>query len=63
MLRWHARSGLLWACLDHQPFVEASVHADNAEMVMRIAEAKGLPFTAGETAPDWLHISIGTPPC
>jgi len=51
--------GMLWTRLQYEPFVIATLHSDNAEMVMRVAEARGLPFTAEEAGPDWVHITIG----
>lgn len=55
--------GMLWShVLEREPATaSATVHADCAEMVMRIAEARGLPFTA-ESAGDWLHVTIGGAP-
>jgi hypothetical protein len=41
-------------CLDHQ-----TVTAANAEMVIRLAEAKGLPFRADALGDGWLSVSIG----
>lgn len=56
--------GMLWQKLEHDPRgVEATLTVECAEMVMRIAEAKGLPFTA-EPAGDsgeWLWVTIGHP--
>ena len=37
---------------------EATIHADNAEMVMRIAEARGLEFTADPLGGDWLRVRL-----
>jgi|HubBroStandDraft_2_1064218.scaffolds.fasta_scaffold54488_3 hypothetical protein len=56
--------GQLWERLERHPEgIAATVLAASAEMVMRIAEAKGLPFTA-EPAGDsgeWLWVTIGSP--
>ena len=56
-------AGALWAHLEHEPYVAKTVHADNAEMVMRIAEALKLPFSAepssGQWADEWLDVTIG----
>jgi hypothetical protein len=38
--------GLLWARIDDFGEVESCVHADMAELVMRLAESRGLPFRA-----------------
>ena len=54
-------AGMLWADLEHLPGVTVSIHADNAEMVMRIAEARGLPFSAEPVGEDWLRVTIGSP--
>lgn len=50
--------GLLWEQLEHGP-AEVTVHADCAEMVIRIAEARGLPFSAEPVDGEWLFVSIG----
>jgi hypothetical protein len=54
--------GMLWAGLVRDGYAEASVHADCAEMIIRIAEATGLPFTADPVGDDWLHVTIGREP-
>ena len=51
--------GMLWAHLEHMGCAEATVHADCAEMIMRIAEAKQLPFLATTIDGDWIHVVIG----
>ena len=53
--------GHLWArVLECEPApVREMVHADCAEMVMRIAEARGLPFSAEPVGDDWLSVCIG----
>jgi len=52
--------GMLWERLEREFPVRATVHADCAEMVMRIAEARELPFTAQPLGDDWLAVTIGT---
>lgn len=52
-------AGALWAHLEHEPYVAKTVHVDNAEMVMRIAEALRLPFTAEPAGDPWIHVTIG----
>lgn len=57
-------AGALWAHLEHEPYVAKTVHADNAEMVMRIAEALNLPFSAEPLGAEWdgsewLAVTIG----
>lgn len=37
---------------------ERTVHPDNAEMVMRIAEATGCTFTAQEVEGDWVLVTL-----
>jgi hypothetical protein len=51
--------GILWSGIKHTGCAEATVHADCAEMVIRIAEAKGLRFTAEAIDETWLHVTIG----
>ena len=53
--------GILWQRLETEPSVRATINARNAEMVMRIAEAKGLPFAAEPLTDEWLSVSIGAP--
>jgi hypothetical protein len=55
-------AGFLWERLGrdgslHQPLA----HASNAEMFIRFAEAKGLPFKAEPVNDEWISITIGTP--
>lgn len=52
-------AGALWAHLEHEPYVAKTVHADNAEMVIRIAEALRLPFSADLVGDEWLAVTIG----
>jgi hypothetical protein len=56
-------AGALWAHLEHEPYVAKTVHMDNAERVMRIAEVLHLPFTAhpaaGRWADEWIDVTIG----
>lgn len=51
--------GMLWARLEYEPVVQATVHADTAEMVIRIAEARDVPFSAEQLDGDWLEVTIG----
>ena len=54
--------GLLWAEAERLVVpgdsYECTIHANNAEMVMRIAEARGLTFTAEPLGDDWLAIRL-----
>ena len=51
--------GMLWARLSYEDCFSATIHADNAEMVMRVMEAKGVAFTASPLGEDWLTVMIG----
>lgn len=52
--------GMLWERLQRAVVpVTATVHADCAEMVMRLAEAHSLPFTAKSLGGDWVGVTIG----
>lgn len=54
-------AGILWRRLEVEEGVEMTVRADNAEMVMRMAEARGVPFTADPTEDgEWLFVRLGT---
>ncbi len=37
---------------------ERTVHANNAEMIMRIAEATGCTFSAQEVVGDWVVVTL-----
>jgi hypothetical protein len=55
--------GMLWEQTERAVVpVQATVHADCAEMVIRIAEARGVPFTAEPIGDDWLAVTIGVKP-
>jgi hypothetical protein len=51
--------GMLWARLDHEDRFSATIHADNAEMILRVMEAKGVSFTASPLDENWLAVTIG----
>lgn len=64
--------GIIWQTTAVEPGWAGIVHEDNAEMLIRIAEARQMPFRgepAGPvTLPDgevvdsgWLHVVIGRP--
>ena len=54
--------GMLWQELERHPEgVTTHVLPANAEMVMRIAETLGLPFSAEPLGEEWLLVTIGTP--
>lgn len=52
-------AGILWQRLETEPFVQGAITARNAEMVMRIAESRGLPFSAEPLTGQWLSVTIG----
>ena len=54
-------AGQIWERLEQSGYAERLVTTSNAEMVMRIAEAKGLPFSAEDVGYDWLQVRIGHP--
>lgn len=41
--------------------VDATVHASNAEMIMRMCEALKFRFTAEPAGEDWLHVTLTSP--
>lgn len=51
--------GMLWARLEHEDRFSATIHADNAEMILRVIEAKGVSFTASPLGEDWLAVTVG----
>lgn len=57
-----AEIGMLWQRLVHGEIpVQATIHSTNAEMMMRIAEAKGVQFSAELTDYDeWLFVTFFT---
>lgn len=55
-------AGQLWERIERDGFAEKLVHAENAEMVMRIAEARGLTFTAEDAGDGWLHVALAPAP-
>lgn len=50
--------GMLWARLDHEDRFSATIHADNAEMVLRVMEAKDVSFAASPLGEDWLAVTV-----
>ncbi|MFC3986491.1 hypothetical protein [Streptosporangium jomthongense] len=50
--------GMLWRSLELTGHAHGLAYARAAEMVMRMAEAKNLPFTAQITG-DWAEVTIG----
>ena len=50
--------GVMWQRLQTDDSCEMTVHASNAEMVMRVAEATGRTFTAEHLDEDWIVVSF-----
>jgi hypothetical protein len=53
--------GRLWEQLKVDGPVEQTVHACNAEMVLRLAEATGRAVTADPLDDEWLHARFDAP--
>jgi hypothetical protein len=53
-------AGQLWERLERDGMAAQLVHAGNAEMVMRMAEAKGLKFCANDAGDGWLGVFMGS---
>src|SRR4051794_37377219 len=52
--------GVLWQRLQTEPLpVVATLHAANAEMALRLADALDLPVRSNELNDDWLSITYG----
>lgn len=51
-------AGLLWERLERDGHADQLIHAENAEMVMRIAEAKGLRFSAEDLGDGWMQATL-----
>ena len=50
--------GMLWQKLQTEPLpVEAMVHVENMEMVIRLAEAKAVSVRADDSDGDWLYVT------
>lgn len=51
-------AGIIWERTEEGPY-SGLIHAENAEMVMRIAEARGMSFAAQDAGDDeWLNVVI-----
>jgi len=50
--------GQIWERLKHEPIFEGPVHAENAEMVMRIAEASGCEFSGDDAGFGWVQVRL-----
>lgn len=51
-------AGQLWERLERDGRVSQLIHAENAEMVMRMAEARGLAFRGEDAGDGWLQVSL-----
>lgn len=51
--------GSMWTEVEENGRCERMIRGNNAEMAMRIAEAKGLPFEAEPHPDDWFYVRIG----
>jgi hypothetical protein len=51
-------AGQLWERLERDGIAAQLIHAENAEMVMRMAEEKGLRFSAEDVGDGWLSVAI-----
>lgn len=50
--------GQLWERIERDGAVSQLIHAENAEMVMRIAESKGLRFRAEYAGDGWMTVAL-----
>jgi hypothetical protein len=55
-------AGQLWERLERDGFAGQLIHAENAEMVMRMAAAKGLAFRAEDVGDGWMQVAVGREP-
>lgn len=52
-------AGLLWAAMEaNDESIERMIHGTNAEMVMRMATAKGYRYQGEDVGHDWLHVVL-----
>ncbi len=54
--------GILWASMDYELHIEQTVHAENAEMVIRMAEVRGWAFAAEALDEHWLQVTLDAGP-
>lgn len=52
-------AGQLWERLERDGTAGQLIHAENAEMVMRMADAKALRFSAEDVGNGWLSVAVG----
>jgi hypothetical protein len=51
-------AGQLWERLERVGRADQLLHAENAEMLMRIAESKHMEFRAEDLGDGWLHVIV-----
>lgn len=51
-------AGILWGRMAHEYHVDQLVHPGNAEMVIRMAEARGWSFIGDEVDDHWVRIQL-----
>lgn len=51
-------AGMIWQRLEQEQAFECYLHPENAEMCMRIAEAKGVSFKAEPAGDEWLWVTF-----
>lgn len=54
-------AGILWERMVHEAHIEQLVHAENAEMVIRMAEARGWTFAGEAVDEHWLRVTLVAP--
>lgn len=53
-------AGQMWERLNRDRHACQTVHGENAEMVMRMAEALDVSFSARDLGDGWLHVTAGS---
>lgn len=55
-------AGMLWGRMIHEGGIAQMIHASNAEMVIRMAEAYGRVFAGEPVGEDWVRVTVGVVP-
>lgn len=50
--------GMIWERLKSGEPCAATIHASNAEMILRLAETSGMRFRAQDLSEEWLHVEF-----
>jgi hypothetical protein len=50
-------AGVIWERTENGPY-EGLIHAENAEMVIRIAEAREMTFVGEDVGNDWMQVTL-----